>query len=54
MYEIRTGYKRDEESLKRTEQDLEERLNGITSFNNYMDKIEIAQDRTQSEEDENR
>ena len=38
-YEIRTWYKKDEESLKKMEEDLLTRLNGPTSFNNMMYKI---------------
>ena len=45
-FEIRTRYKKDEESIRKMEQDLEGRINGITSFNSYMDKIEVALDRT--------
>ena len=45
-YEIRTGYKKDTASLDKFITELESRLNGLTSFNSYMDKIEIAQDRT--------
>ena len=45
-YEIREWYKKDEESLKRMEEDLVTRLNGPISFNRLMDKIEIAQSRT--------
>ena len=45
-YEIRTWYKKDEESLKKMEEELLTKISGPTSFNSLMDKIEIAQDRT--------
>ena len=44
--EIRTWIQNDEESLKKMEEDLLARINGPTSFNNMMNKIEIVQDRT--------
>ena len=45
-HEIRTWFKKDEESLTKLEEDLLTRINGPTSFNNLLNKIEIAQDRT--------
>ena len=45
-HEIRTWFKKDEDSLKKMEDDLVATLRRPTSFNNMMKKIEISQNRT--------
>merc|ERR1711874_26551 len=45
-YEIRIRYKKDTASLEKFTTELESRLNELTSFDSYMDKIKITQDRT--------
>ena len=49
-YEIKTYYKKDEESLKNMEKDLMSGIKGKISFNTLMDKVEIAQDRNLKEQ----